>query len=108
MRRGLRRCGFRAEALVRDVEYEIVQWLQAGGIVLQPDSQNTDMSASGVPVGNTGTIYEVSRTPLQLVWFTDDDNFARYVVHCCARYYEIVSFSQSSLFFISILILTTI
>ncbi|RDB24704.1 hypothetical protein Hypma_007638 [Hypsizygus marmoreus] len=95
MRRGLRKCGFRAELLVRDVEVEIVQWLQAGGTVLEPDAlQADDLGALGKPVGETGTVFEVSRTPLQLVWFTEDDSFARYVVHCCARYHEIVSFSK--------------
>ncbi|KAG6855745.1 hypothetical protein H0H87_011355 [Tephrocybe sp. NHM501043] len=96
MRKGLRKCGFRAELLVRDVEYEIVEWLVKGGVVLNPDSQKADdLTAPGVPIGETGTIFEVSRTPLQLVWSTDDDSFARYVVHCCARYHEIVSFSMS-------------
>ncbi|KAG5723617.1 hypothetical protein E4T56_gene18174 [Termitomyces sp. T112] len=95
MRRELRRSGFRAELLVRDVEYEIVEWLREGGIVLNPDSHGTDdLAATGIPIGNTGIIFEVSRTPLQLVWSTDDDSFARYVVHCCARYHEVVSFSK--------------
>ncbi|KAG5639103.1 hypothetical protein H0H81_006692 [Sphagnurus paluster] len=95
MRRGLRKCGFRAELLVRDVEHEIAEWLHAGGTVLNPDmSEPEDLTAPGTPVGDTGTIFEVSRTPLQLVWYTDEDAFARYVVHCCARYHEIVSFSK--------------
>ncbi|KAG6920227.1 hypothetical protein DXG01_004996 [Tephrocybe rancida] len=95
MRKRLRKCGFRAELLVRDVEYEIVEWLQEGGVVLNPDSREVDdLAAPGVPVGETGTIFEVSRTPLQLVWSTEDDSFARYVVHCCARYHEIVSYSK--------------
>ncbi|KAG5647066.1 hypothetical protein DXG03_001436 [Asterophora parasitica] len=95
MRKGLRKCGFRAELLVRDVEYEIVNWLDAGGIVLNPDAHEAeDLAGSGVPVGDTGTIFQLSRTPLQLVWYIEDDAFARYVVHCCARYHEIVSFSK--------------
>ncbi|KAG6813293.1 hypothetical protein H0H92_012448 [Tricholoma furcatifolium] len=95
MRKGLRKCGFRAELLVRDVEYEIVEWLEQGGTVLNPDlREGDDLAAVGVPVGETGTIFELSRTPLQLVWCTNDDSFARYVVHCCARYHEIVSFSK--------------
>ncbi|KAF8070710.1 hypothetical protein FPV67DRAFT_1412852 [Lyophyllum atratum] len=95
MRRGLRKCGFRAELLVRDVEYEIIEWLQAGGTVLNPDAREAeDLAAPGILVGDTETIFEVSRTPLQLVWYTDNDSFARYVVHCCARYHEIVSFSK--------------
>ncbi|GLB37698.1 hypothetical protein LshimejAT787_0407490 [Lyophyllum shimeji] len=97
MRRSLRKCGFRAELLVREVEHEIVEWLHAGGTVLNPDArQAEDLTAPGIPVGDTGTIFQVSRTPLQLVWYTEDDSFARYVVHCCARYHEIVSYSKES------------
>lgn len=98
MRRELRKSGFRAEALVRDVEHEVFEWLQAGGIVLAPDNESMaseDFMSVGTLVGETGTIFEVSRTPLQLVWSITDDSFARYVVHCCARYHEVVSFSQS-------------
>ncbi|KAG6902763.1 hypothetical protein C0995_011911 [Termitomyces sp. Mi166 len=95
MRRALRRSGFRAELLVRDVEHQILEWLQEGGVVLNPESREADdLTGAGVPIGDTGTIFEVSRTPLQLVWSTDNDTFARYVVHCCARYHEIVSFSK--------------
>ena len=98
MRRDLRKSGFRAEVLVRDVESEVVNWLQVGGTVLAPDicdsSTSTLDSMSYTPVGGTGTIFEISRTPLQLIWSITDDAFARYIVHCCARYYEIVSFSQ--------------
>lgn len=93
MRRELRKSGFRAEALVRDVEEEVLEWLHAGGSVLAPDSQNHLLQA-GTPVRNTGSIFEVSRTPMQLIWRITDDAFARYVVHCCARYHEIVSFSM--------------
>lgn len=94
MRRSLRKSGFRAEALVRDIEAEILHWLQAGGTILNPDQVPTDDPVlTGTPIRNTETIFEVSRTPLQLVWYTNDDNFARYVIHCCARYHEIVSFS---------------
>ena len=96
MRRDLRRAGGRAEALVRDVEAEVVQWLAMGGTVLAPDRTNSAPEAVGTPVGNTGTIVEVSRTPLQLIWKISDDSFARYVVHCCARYHEVVSFSEFS------------
>lgn len=98
MRKDLRRAGGRAQALVRDVEQELVEWLARGGTVLAPDlsRQPADLlQEMGTPVGNTGTISEVSRTPLQLVWRIADDAFARYVVHCCARYHEVVSFSES-------------
>lgn len=95
MRRGLRKGGFRAESLVGDVESEIVQWLQTGGVVLHPDAATMDdLNAQGTPIGYTETIFEVSRTPLQLVWYIDDDSYARYIVHCCARYHDVVSFSK--------------
>lgn len=97
MRKDLRRAGGRAQALVRDVESEMTQWLTIGGTVLSPDMDHAaqgGLQASGTPIGATGTIFEVSRTPLQLVWRITDDAFARYVVHCCARYHEVVSFSE--------------
>ena len=97
MRKDLRRAGGRAQALVRDVESEMLHWLTIGGVVLSPDASsggNAGLDGMGTPVGTTGTIFEVSRSPLQLVWRITDDAFARYVVHCCARYHEIVSFSE--------------
>ncbi|KAF8160661.1 hypothetical protein B0H34DRAFT_795549 [Crassisporium funariophilum] len=100
MRRDLRRAGGRAEGLVRDVESEMLQWLTLGGTVIAPDISSQGghnaIQAEGTPVGNTGTVIEISRTPLQLVWKIADDAFARYVVHCCARYHEIVSFSKGT------------
>lgn len=65
--------------------------------MLSPDVPNNDslLNSAGVPVRNTGSVVELSRTPLQLVWRITDDAFARYVVHCTARYHKIVSFSQS-------------
>lgn len=101
MRKELRRAGGRAEALVLDVEAEMMTWLQ-GGVILRPDESNATGLANlqlgmreGREIGSTGTVREVSRTPLQLVWSIADDAFARYVVHCCARYHDIVSFSRS-------------
>jgi hypothetical protein len=95
MRRELRKSGLRAELLVRDVELAIVDWLQAGGTVWSPDVNDANiLHFPGTPVGNTVSIMEVSRTPLQLTWSIIDDAFARYVVHCCARYHEIISFSE--------------
>jgi hypothetical protein len=94
MRRDLRRAGGRAEWLVRDVETAIVEWLMQGGTVLRPNSvEDNILQESGRTLGNNGLIVEVSRTPLQLIWRITDDAFARYVVHCCARYHEVVSFS---------------
>ncbi|CAL1706537.1 unnamed protein product [Somion occarium] len=95
MRRELRRSGPRTEVLVKEVEDEIVSWLRHGGVLLNPDVIH-DSNIHGSPVGTLGVISEVSRTPLQLVWSTADDAFARYVVHCCARYHSIVSFSKDT------------
>lgn len=97
MRRDLRRSGYRTQALVRAIESEVLHWLQTGGTVLAPDTSETTgtpYSGSGTPVGDTETVFEISRTPLQLIWSITGDAFARYIVHCCARYYDIVSFSQ--------------
>ncbi|CDO75677.1 hypothetical protein BN946_scf184941.g30 [Trametes cinnabarina] len=93
MRRELRKAGPRTELLVKEVEDEITAWLASGGVMLSPDS-HTDLAFPGVPIGTSETIMEVSRTPLQLVWSIAEDAFSRYVVHCCARYHEIVSFTQ--------------
>ncbi|KAJ7462231.1 hypothetical protein B0H11DRAFT_1816075 [Mycena galericulata] len=96
MRRDLRKQGFRSRLLVLDVETQVVEWLQAGGIILSPDAaySASPLDVPGVPVGNSGSVVELSRTPLQLIWRITDDAFARYVVHCTARYYKIVSFSK--------------
>jgi hypothetical protein len=96
MRRDLRKMGFRAQLLVLDIENEMVEWLEAGGTLLSPDAPEIGgvLNSPGVPVRNTGTVVELSRTPLQLIWRISDDAFARYVVHCTARYHKIVSFSQ--------------
>jgi hypothetical protein len=97
MRRDLRRAGGRAQFLVREVEQEITDWLTEGGTVASPkfetDFEESADNSSGTPIGQTG-ILQISRTPLQLVWCVDNDSFIRYVVHCCARYHEVVSFSM--------------
>ncbi|KAJ6609860.1 hypothetical protein B0H10DRAFT_1812665 [Mycena sp. CBHHK59/15] len=96
MRRDLRRMGFRSRVLVSNIETEVVDWLEAGGTLLSPDLPETHgfLGSPGVCIGTTGTIVELSRTPLQLIWRITDDAFARYVVHCCARYHKVVSFSK--------------
>lgn len=95
MRKELRKAGSRAQHLIKDVESEIVSWLHGGAVFFSPDEKNpNDFEFPGKPIGDSGVIHEVARTPLQLVWAISEDGFARYVVHCCARYHEIVSFSQ--------------
>lgn len=93
MRRELRKSGSQSRHLVRDVESEIVAWLQDGRAFLSPDNQDNAFNFPGAPIGDTGSVYEVGRTPLRLVWSITDNAFARYIVHCCARYHEVVSFS---------------
>ena len=86
--------GGRAQGLVKDVEGEILVWLE-GGVVLAPEAEgeNGGLRFPGLPVRGREDLREVGRNPLQLVWATDDA-FVRYVVHCCARYHEIVSYSK--------------
>jgi hypothetical protein len=95
MRRELRKSGAWVEDLVRDVEAELVSWLQDGGTMIAPDSQDLNaLCFPGRPVRDTGVVREVNRTPLRLVWQVMDHSFARYVVHCVARYHEVVSYSE--------------
>ena len=57
------------------------------------------MSLPGRPILTSPTsMYELYRSHSKLIWSTSDDPFARYVVHCCCRYHNIVSFSMSKLF----------
>ncbi|KAI0339792.1 hypothetical protein BDW22DRAFT_1421976 [Trametopsis cervina] len=92
MRKELRKSGPRTELLVYEVESEIMGWL-ANNVWLNPDDTLTS-DEDGLAIGTSGSITQVSRTALQLVWSITDDAFARYVVHCCARYHSIVSFSK--------------
>ncbi|KII92524.1 hypothetical protein PLICRDRAFT_102894 [Plicaturopsis crispa FD-325 SS-3] len=96
MRRTLRKSGPGAQALIRDVETEMVTWLREGGTWLAPgaDPAAEALKFPGKEVGGNGVVREVGRTVLKLVWSISDDAFARYVVHCCARYHEVVSFSK--------------
>ena len=99
MRKELRKAGTRAQHLVKDVESEIVSWLHDGAVFLSPDEKDhDDLEFPGKPVGSSGAIHEVARTPSQLVWAISEDGFARYVVHCCARYHDVVSFSEYLLY----------
>lgn len=97
MRRDLRKAGGRAEFLVGVVEDEIVDWLENGGVMTAAQvNGERALEFPGRVVGDVESIREVSRTPLELVWAITDDAFARYVVHCCARYHEVVSFSKDT------------
>jgi hypothetical protein len=96
MRRTLRSSGPHTQQLVGDVEDAVMFWLHEGKISHLPNGP-PEITFPGNMVGNQETIHEVSKTPLQLVWAIDDP-WTRYVVHCCARYHEIVSFSENSQF----------
>ncbi len=102
MRRELRKSGPATELLVSEIEHEIVTWLR-DAVWMDPDAFSSTVDPIfAKPIGTGEAIIEVSRTALQMVWSISDDAFARYVVHCCARYHNIVSFSKlipTSLFF---------
>lgn len=95
MRKTLRQQRWRAEGVVRDVEDEMLDWLYEGGAVYLPDEPAVLLhDLPGTQVRTLESVFEVSRTPLQLVWNIEQDNFTRYVVHCCARYHNVVSYSK--------------
>lgn len=97
VRRNLRQHGPRAQLLVRDVEHEVVAWLVGGTILAPDDESEVLLGVPGRPIGDGISITELSRTPLQLVWAIEQDAFARYIVHCCARYHKVVSYSTLTL-----------
>jgi hypothetical protein len=98
MRKVLRRSGARTQALVRGVEQELMHWLGGVEVVLNPDKES-GYQFPGRVVADQEDIREVERSPQRLVWWIENDTWVRYVVHCCARYHNIVSFSTSILFF---------
>lgn len=102
MRRELRRSGPRAAAIIRDVEDEMEAWL-AGEVSIwsNPDGSIHAGKVDAREIGTSGSLIELERTPLRMVWTTaiDEDGFARYVVHCTARYHDVVSFSKDDAVF---------
>ncbi|KAI0256393.1 hypothetical protein BJV78DRAFT_1118149 [Lactifluus subvellereus] len=96
MRKALRRSGARTQALVRGVEDELVRWLSEVEVVLNPGGEPQECRFPGRAVAGEEGIREVERSPQRLVWWIEDDAWARYVVHCCARYHNIVSFSKDT------------
>lgn len=94
VRRDLRRSGPRAEQIVLDIEQELMDWLESGGILISPDSQDPELSATpGTPIGSSNSIIEVHRSPTELIWRIDED-FPRFLLHCVARFHAVVSFSK--------------
>ncbi|KAH9963843.1 hypothetical protein BC827DRAFT_1191424 [Russula dissimulans] len=107
MRKTLRRSkGPRMQALVRAVEDELVRWLGGVEVVLNPDAVGAGTGAEagqpggfcfpGRAVAGLEDVREVERSPQRLVWWIENDVWVRYVVHCCARYHNIVSFSKDT------------
>jgi len=96
VRRELRKGGPNVEHIVLDIEHELVKWLTAGGVVLHPDSQGgrSPSSTLGQPLGTSQFIREIHRSPLELVWRVDND-FTRFLLHCIARFHNIVSYSKT-------------
>ncbi|KAF8844343.1 hypothetical protein BDN67DRAFT_963087 [Paxillus ammoniavirescens] len=93
-------------ALVKAVESHLAEWLE-GGTYLNPDEGKGLLHFPGEPVGEREDIREVSREAGRLVWAVKvgspadtlgygDGGFERYVVHCVARWYGVVSFSKET------------
>ncbi|KAF8514224.1 hypothetical protein BU17DRAFT_52777 [Hysterangium stoloniferum] len=95
VRRELRKGGPNVERIVLDIEHELVEWLTAGGVVLEPDAQHeVPFSRTlGEPLGASQLIREIRRSPMELVWRVDSD-FPRFLLHCVARFHNIVSYSD--------------
>ncbi|KAI0302740.1 hypothetical protein BC826DRAFT_986029 [Russula brevipes] len=86
------------QALVRGIEDELTRWLRGVEVevVRDPDAQPPGCQFPGRALAGREDVREVERTPLRLVWWIEDDTWARYVVHCCARYHNVVSFSKDT------------
>jgi len=75
-------------------------------VVRDPDAQRQPLSRQdghqvqfqfpGRPVAGMEVVREVERSPQRLVWWIENDTWARYVVHCCARYHNVISFSKDT------------
>ncbi|KAF9227387.1 hypothetical protein BS17DRAFT_775400 [Gyrodon lividus] len=91
--------------LVKTVESHLTEWLE-GGTYLNPDEGKGVFHFPGEPVGGREDVREVSREAGRLVWAVKvgpadapshgDGRFERYVVHCVARWYGVVSFSKET------------
>jgi len=76
-----------------------MRWLRGEDVVVvrDPDAQlsrpDGQFQFPGRAVAGLEDVREVERSPQRLVWWIENDTWARYVVHCCARYHNVVSFS---------------
>ena len=94
VRRELRKSGGRLKNAILEIEDEILTWLDGGTILAQNKEDFEELDAPGKPIGQTGRILEIHRDPLRMIWYIENDGFIRYVIHCCARYHNIISFSK--------------
>ncbi|KZV97214.1 hypothetical protein EXIGLDRAFT_704027 [Exidia glandulosa HHB12029] len=86
VRRALRGSGPRMQALVAAVEDALLGWRDAIGAFGLQSAPYT------CPAEVEGMLYEIRRTPGELVWAIPDP-WTRYVVHCVARFHGVVSVS---------------
>lgn len=85
--------------LVKAIESHLLDWLD-GGTFLSPN-EGAGVSAfafPGEPVGGRDDLREVRREAGRLVWVVrtgaeGDGSFERFIVHCVARWHNVVSFS---------------
>ncbi|KAG1829000.1 hypothetical protein EV424DRAFT_1383521 [Suillus variegatus] len=83
-----------ARDIVDAIEGHLCAWLEGGTY----PGEEQGIVFPGEKVGGREDVLEVSRRPLDLVWVVGKDGadgaFERYVVHCLARWYGVVSFSK--------------
>lgn len=83
-----------ARNIVDAIEGHLCAWLEGGTY----PGEDQGMVFPGEKVGGREDVLEVSRRALGLVWVVGKDGadgaFERYVVHCLARWYGVVSFSK--------------
>lgn len=83
-----------ARNIVDAIEGHLCAWLEGGTY----PGEEQGIVFPGEKVGGREDVLEVSRRPLDLVWVVGKDGvdgaFERYVVHCLARWYGVVSFSK--------------
>ncbi|KAH9979055.1 hypothetical protein BGW80DRAFT_1532711 [Lactifluus volemus] len=80
MRKALRRSGARTQALVRGVEDELMRWLGEVEVVLNPDAGIVPPAFQfpGRVIAGEEGIREVERSPRRLVWWIENDAWARF------------------------------
>ena len=73
--------GARTKVLFRGVQEKLTRWLPVGkvAVVLNPAPESGGQQFPGRAVAGEG-IWEVERNPQRLVWWIENDTWARYVV----------------------------